>query len=90
MGLGRACRLGEILNSSYGWQATRGGTIFVGGVDPSRHNVNHGYLHSAVSEALYNFNKRKRAQVARDNQFLFQNIQNNEIFEIFKMFKTNS
>ena len=29
----------------------------------------------------------KRAQEARDNQFLFQNVQNNEIFEIFKMFK---
>ena len=31
----------------------------------------------------------KQAQEARDNQFLFQNVQNNEIFEIFKMFKNN-
>ena len=27
------------------------------------------------------------AQEPRDNQFLFQNVQTNEIFEIFKMFK---
>ena len=33
--------------------------------------------------------KVKRAQEARDNQFFFQNVQNNEIFEIFKIFKTN-
>ena len=33
--------------------------------------------------------KVKWAQEARDNQFLFQNVQNKEIFEIFKMFKTN-
>ena len=31
----------------------------------------------------------KQAQVARDKQFLFQNVQNNEIFEIFKMVKSN-
>ena len=34
--------------------------------------------------------KIMRAQEARHNQFFFQNIQNNEIFEIFKMFKNNS
>ena len=39
MGLGRACRLGEILKESYGKQATKGETIFMGGgegggVDP--------------------------------------------------------
>ena len=33
--------------------------------------------------------KVKRAQEARVNQFLFQNVQNNEIFEISKMFKIN-
>ena len=38
-------------------------------------------------EALFNF-KTKRAQEARHNQFFFQNVQNNEILEIFKMFKT--
>ena len=31
MGLGRACRLGEILKESYGKQATKGETIFMGG-----------------------------------------------------------
>ena len=31
----------------------------------------------------------KQAQEATDNQFLFQNVQNNEIFGIFKMFKNN-
>ena len=41
--------------------------------------TNHGYLHSAVWKALYNF-KIKRAQEARHNQFFFQNVQNNEIF----------
>ena len=35
-------------------------------------------------EKLYTI---KRAQEARQNQFFFQNVQNNEIFEIFKMFK---
>ena len=40
----------------------------------------------AVWKALYDF-KIKRAQEARHNQFFFQNVQNNEIFEIFKMFK---
>ena len=29
------------------------------------------------------------AQEARVNQFLFQNVQNNEIFEISEMFKNN-
>ena len=38
---------------------------------------------TVVWKALYNF-KIKRAQ------FFFQNVQNNEIFEIFKMFKNNS
>ena len=51
--------------------------------------TNHGYLHCAVWKALYNF-KIKRAQGARHNQFFFQNVQNNEIFEIFKMLKNNS
>ena len=40
-------------------------------------------------EALFNF-KTKRAQEARHNQFFFQNVQNNEIFEIFKMFANNT
>ena len=40
-------------------------------------------------KALYNF-KIKRAQEARHNQFFFQNVQKNEIFEIFKIFKNNS
>ena len=40
-------------------------------------------------KALYNF-KIKRAQEARHNQFFFRNVQNNEIFEIFKMFENNS
>ena len=31
MGLGRACRLGEILKESYGKLATKGETIFMGG-----------------------------------------------------------
>ena len=47
------------------------------------------YLHSAVWKALYNF-KIKRAQETKHNQFFFQNVQNNEIFEIFKMFKNSS
>ena len=51
--------------------------------------TNHGYLHSAVWKSLYNF-KIRRAQETRDNQFLFQIVQNNEIFEIFKMLKNNS
>ena len=33
--------------------------------------------------------KVKQAQEARENQFFFQNVQNNEIFEIFKMSKNN-
>ena len=33
--------------------------------------------------------KVKQAQEARVNQFLFQNVQNNEIFEISYMFKIN-
>ena len=51
--------------------------------------TNHGYLYSAVWKALHNV-KIKRAQEARHNQFFFQNVQNNEIFEIFKMLKNNS
>ena len=46
-------------------------------------------VRTVVWKALYNF-KIKRAQEARHNQFFFQNVQNNEIFEIFKMFKNNS
>ena len=42
-----------------------------------------------VWKALYNF-KVKKAQEARHNQFFFQSFQNNEIFEIFKMFKNIS
>ena len=49
--------------------------------------TNQGYLHSAVWKALYNF-KIKRDQEARHNQFFFQNVQNNEIFEISKCLKT--
>ena len=30
-----------------------------------------------------------RVMVKRDNQFLFQNVQNNEIFEIFTIFKND-
>ena len=33
---------------------------------------------------------RKRAKEARYYQFVFQNVQYNEIFEIFKMFKNKS
>ena len=51
--------------------------------------TNHGYLHSAVWKALHNV-KIKRAQEVRHNQFFFQNVQNNEIFQIFKMFKNNT
>ena len=39
---------------------------------------------------ILNMVKVKRAQEARVNQFLFQNVSNNEIFEISKMFKTQS
>ena len=42
-----------------------------------------------VWKALYNF-KIKRAQEARHNLFFFENFQNNEVFETFKMFKSNS
>ena len=44
---------------------------------------------TVARKALYNF-KIKRAQEVRYNQFFFQNVQNNEIFEIFKMFKNSS
>ena len=51
------------------------------------HNfTDHGYLHSAVWKALYNFEK-KRTQEAKHNQIFFQYVQYDEIFEIFKMFK---
>ena len=50
--------------------------------------TNHGYLHSDL-KILYDF-KIKRGQEQRHNQFFFQNLQSNEIFEIFKMFKNNS
>ena len=45
-------------------------------------NLNHDYLHCSFLKALHNF-KVERAHNARDNQFLFQNVQNG-IFEIFK------
>ena len=39
--------------------------------------TNHGYLHNAVWEALYDFKiKRAQDQEARHNQFFFQNIPN--------------
>ena len=50
--------------------------------------TNHGYLRIAVWKVLYNF-KIKKIQRARENQFFFRNVQNNEIFEIFKMFKND-
>ena len=50
--------------------------------------TNHGCLHHVFRKILYNF-KIKRAHGARDNQFFFQNIHDNEIFQIFKMFKIN-
>ena len=46
-------------------------------------------IYSVLFEkALYNI-KVKRAHNVRDNQFLFQNVQNNETSGIFKMFKNN-
>ena len=39
---------------------------------------------TVLLEKLYTI---KRAQEARQNQFFFQNVQNNEIFEIFRIFK---
>ena len=48
--------------------------------------TNHDYLGSAIWKALYNF-QVKRANKARDNHVFSQNIQNNEIFKLFKMFK---
>ena len=50
------------------------------------HFTNYGYMHSAVWKAWWNF-KIKRAQEARHNQFFFQNVQNNEIFETLKCLK---
>ena len=44
---------------------------------------------TVVWKDLYNF-KIKRAQEARHDLFFFQNVQNNETFEIFKMFENNS
>ena len=46
-------------------------------------------IYTVLFQKLYTI-LRQRAQEARDNQFLFQNVQNNEIYEIFKMFKNNS
>ena len=43
-------------------------------------------LNTVPFEKLYTMLGKKRVQEARDNQFLFQNVQNNEIFGIFKMF----
>ena len=45
--------------------------------------TNHGYLHNFVWKTLHHF-KIKRAQLVIHNQFSFQNVQNNEIFEILK------
>ena len=48
-------------------------------------------ISTVLLEKLYEkFDKIKRVQEARDNQFFFQNIQNNETFEILKTFKNNS
>ena len=44
---------------------------------------------TVVWKTLYNF-KIKKAQKERHNQFFFQNVQNYDIFEIFKMYKNNS
>ena len=46
-------------------------------------------ISTVVWNALYNF-EIKRAQEAKHNQYFFQSVQNNEIFEIFKMFKNNN
>ena len=48
---------------------------------------NHGCLYCAILKAFYGF-KEKIAHRARDNQFIFQNVQN-EISEIFKIFKND-
>ena len=48
-----------------------------------------GAMVGAFLPPILNRVKVKRVQEARDNQFLFQNVQNNEIFGIFKMFKNN-
>ena len=45
---------------------------------------------TVLFEKRYTILRKKRAQEARHNQFFFQNVQNNGIFEIFKMFKNNS
>ena len=45
---------------------------------------------TVLFEKLYTILRKKRAQEARHNQFFFQNVQNNGIFEIFKMFKNES
>ena len=44
--------------------------------------TNHGYVHCATLKSFM----AKIAHEARDNQFLFQNVQD-EIFEVFKTFK---
>ena len=44
---------------------------------------------TVVWKALFNF-KIKRSQEAIHNQFFFQIVQNNEIFDVFKIFKSNS
>ena len=41
---------------------------------------------TVVWKVLYNF----KIKSARHYQFFFQNVQNNEIFGIFEMFKNNS
>ena len=42
----------------------------------------------AICTVLFEKLKIKRPQEAKHNQFLFQNVQNNEIYQIFKMFET--
>ena len=44
---------------------------------------------TVVWKALFN-SKIKRAQETIHDQFFFQIVQNNEIFEVFKIFKNNS
>ena len=50
--------------------------------------TSHGYLNCVFIKTLYNF-KVKRADAAKGNQFLIQNVQN-KIFVILKIFKNIS
>ena len=73
----------------------RDGNIFIREVDPSRHHVK--IFNLAIVGGIgwmkwLKIDREKfilRAQEARHNQFFFQIVQNNEIFEIFKMFKNS-